>query len=297
MELVGEDDPDSLPEEAPLRPPREHRHGHPAAAPSAALRLRLPRRAALAAVGGACLVGVAAACSLAARAGLISRTGGGGEMLSRGGLRGLVAEFHDPLSSSAAGMPGMPMGMDGEPASSTGSSQPAPGDTGGFGAASAPAAPGTSSGSCDSNEELYLGTCYKKCSIMTNGTYAKRIAPTGCCRELSAKCILSSEVDFNGIFPGQGYNVDGQNGKPHPPGICDGNEELFAGMCYKKCSILTNSEYKERSGPNTCCKASPCWNPFEVESVGGTCSGYAVGGGVIGDHNCPHAATPVSAVS
>merc|ERR1719188_999174 len=96
-----------------------------------------------------------------------------------------------------------------------------------------------SAGICGWNEELFMGVCYARCSALTNGSYKKRIAPNGCCKEFSLKCMVGSEVDFAGVFPGSGYKRGGSLGEsPHPPGLCDGNEELHAGMCFMKCSVL-----------------------------------------------------------
>mmetsp|Transcript_38821 Transcript_38821/g.102602 ORF Transcript_38821/g.102602 Transcript_38821/m.102602 type:complete len:206 (+) Transcript_38821:3-620(+) len=192
--------------------------------------------------------------------------------------------LYDELSSSAAGMPGMPLGKDTDPPILT--VEPA-GDT----VTSAPMVdltPAQLHIACADNEEEYLGLCYKKCFILSNGTYPKRVAPTGCCKEMSITCILPSEIDTNGIFPGQGYNVGGTGGVPHQPGACDGNEENHLGQCYMKCSLLTDNRMMFRAAANTCCRVQPCWNPFNVKTVGGSCSGYGVGGGNAG-HDCPHA--------
>jgi len=129
--------------------------------------------------------------------------------------------------------------------------------------------------------------CYKKCSLLTNGTYIRRIAPNGCCKELSLRCVEDSEVDFSGLFPGSGYNVNIDGASPHSPGVCDGNEEFHAGMCYKKCSLLTNNQYPIRSGADTCCSHS-CWNVLNTLTQGGMCQGFGVGGGMVPAHACPH---------
>lgn len=229
---------------------------------------RLGRRTLL---GGAALMALAAMCALVARP---AARGPAALLLGAGGLEHLAKEY-DPLSTSAAGMPGMPMGVDGSPGDSAnpqkGSMQLAGADK------------------CRGNEELLMGLCYQKCSVLTNGTFVKRVAPGGCCKELDLRCVKPSEVDFNGLLPGSGYNVDGSGGNPHPPGLCDGNEEVHAGMCYKKCSILTDNKYPMRSAASTCCKALPCWNPLNVKTEGtGVCTGFNIGGGLVGHHNCPH---------
>lgn len=181
----------------------------------------------------------------------------------------------DPLSEEAQGMPGMPIGYDGDP----NGEQSRPGHGG---------KPG-----CCSTEEEFGGLCYKKCSVLTNMTHPNRIAPDACCRAKSVECMLPSNVKVEGFFPGSGFNVAGDGGHPHPMGMCDGNEELHLGMCYKKCSILTSSEYPIRSAVDTCCKKMPClWG---LKTKGGRyCTGYGVGGGLVPAHRCPHPLTVVS---
>mmetsp|Transcript_42615 Transcript_42615/g.127365 ORF Transcript_42615/g.127365 Transcript_42615/m.127365 type:complete len:303 (+) Transcript_42615:89-997(+) len=144
---------------------------------------------------------------------------------------------------------------------------------------------------CRRNEELFLGVCYKNCTLLTGGLYSIRFAPNGCCKNYP--CLTPSEVDFQGFAPGTGYMVsaDGDGSYPHAPGECDGNEESHLGMCYKKCALLTNNVYTHRVAANTCCKQSPCWNPFNLDTKGGTCSGYSVGGGNSRDTQCPHQPT------
>lgn len=43
--------------------------------------------------------------------------------------------------------------------------------------------------------------------------------------------------------------------------VCDTNEELFGGLCYKKCSLLTTGEAPIRTSAWTCCASHPC-TPF-----------------------------------
>lgn len=44
-------------------------------------------------------------------------------------------------------------------------------------------------GACLVNEELLLGLCYKKCSILTGGLYPHRIAAATCCKASGAQCM------------------------------------------------------------------------------------------------------------
>jgi hypothetical protein len=152
--------------------------------------------------------------------------------------------------------------------------------------------PVTGEKSCASNEESFMGACFKKCSILTSGNYTYRFAPSGCCKHEagSMKCILPSEVDVSLPIPGYKYFVDGGGNMPHLKGSCDVNEESYMGLCYKKCDLLTNDEYKFRITANTCCKKSPCWNPFNLKTRGIGCHGFGVGGGLPG-HACPHGRT------
>lgn len=85
-------------------------------------------------------------------------------------------------------------------------------------------------------------------------------------------------------------NVTAHNQKPderkHDGNQCEDNEEILAGLCYKKCSILTNTEYPVRSTAFTCCKTLAC---FLQQKMGGDmpipCQGYDVNG----HDGCPHA--------
>eukprot|EP00932_Pfiesteria_piscicida_P000825 SRR837773.10807.p2 GENE.SRR837773.10807~~SRR837773.10807.p2 ORF type:complete len:212 (-),score=73.04 SRR837773.10807:39-674(-) len=211
--------------------------------------------------------------------------------MARGNVGGVMAAYLDPLTQSVAGLPGIPMARDEPwmpttppppPALTVPTLMPLPGSASVEGQAT-----------CGINEELFLGQCYAKCADLTNGTFPVRIAPNGCCKTSSLLCLNNAENDFSGLLPGSGYMVSGNGGAPHMPGICDGNEEQMGGMCYKKCELLSDGKFPIRSGPNTCCKAKPCWNIFNVESAGFQCSGYGVGGGLVPDHKCPHPATQV----
>jgi len=145
---------------------------------------------------------------------------------------------------------------------------------------------------CEKNEELFLGMCYKNCTLLTGGIYSIRFAPNGCCKNLP--CMTPSEVDMQGFAPGTGYMVSaaGDGHYPHSPGQCSGNEESHLGMCYKKCSLLTSNAYPMRVAANTCCKQSPCWNPFNLQTKGEYCEGFGVGGGMSREDKCPHKPHP-----
>eukprot|EP00933_Yihiella_yeosuensis_P064617 TRINITY_DN68056_c0_g1_i1.p1 TRINITY_DN68056_c0_g1~~TRINITY_DN68056_c0_g1_i1.p1 ORF type:complete len:333 (+),score=48.42 TRINITY_DN68056_c0_g1_i1:39-1001(+) len=58
---------------------------------------------------------------------------------------------------------------------------------------------------------------------------------------------------------------------------CNNGEELFEGLCYKQCAVLTLGVRKIRSGPNTCCLKEPCLFPSDLDFSGPfICQGYAV---------------------
>lgn len=102
-------------------------------------------------------------------------------------------------------------------------------------------------------------------------------------------CLMPSNNKAGLALPGMGYDIDGQGGVPHPPGFCEENEDNYLDKCYLKCSILTRGEYSIRSAPNTCCKKKPCFSIYDLQTSGGLCSGFGVGGAVIdAKAECPH---------
>lgn len=44
-------------------------------------------------------------------------------------------------------------------------------------------------GTCLLNEELYMGTCYAKCSDLTQGEFTNRISAMTCCKKIGYKCM------------------------------------------------------------------------------------------------------------
>lgn len=78
----------------------------------------------------------------------------------------------------------------------------------------------------------------------------------------------------------------------HDGNLCDEDEELFAKLCYKKCSLITNGKYPKRTSAWSCCAAGD-----EGEKCGlfnqklslKICSGYDVSGDRAGN-GCPHPA-------
>mmetsp|Transcript_69830 Transcript_69830/g.204386 ORF Transcript_69830/g.204386 Transcript_69830/m.204386 type:complete len:348 (-) Transcript_69830:102-1145(-) len=127
---------------------------------------------------------------------------------------------------------------------------------------------------CEGNEELFHGLCYKKCSLLTGGLDSIRTSPWTCCD--SHPCGFNQRADIGSHVACAGYDVAGDGSCPHRPGACLEDEELFLGVCYKKCSLLTDEEYPNRVGPATCCKDSGlgCLDPRKDY----TSKEFAVGG-------------------
>lgn len=160
------------------------------------------------------------------------------------------------------------------------------------GIATAPAENRHDGNLCGDDEELSGSLCYKKCSLLTNGAAPYRTTAFTCCTSKpcgltnqKVKLLACSGYDVSG-------NINGQEGAcPHPPGTCLQNEELLLGVCYKKCSIITNGEYPYRSTAFQCCKSSgviSCVLPANVDT---SVTKYDVGGG-LGDGNKATPAEP-----
>ncbi|CAK0895137.1 unnamed protein product [Prorocentrum cordatum] len=106
---------------------------------------------------------------------------------------------------------------------------------------------------CYDDEEEHAGLCYPQCSLLTFGTHPYRTSAFSCCSR--APCQWDQTAFRSSICGGFDVSGDSANGIcPHLPGACLANEELLNGLCYKKCSILTEGEYMFRTGPLTCCK-------------------------------------------
>jgi hypothetical protein len=113
---------------------------------------------------------------------------------------------------------------------------------------------------CADDEELWSLLCYKKCAALTSGAFPLRSGPNQCC---SAQTLAGCDVAHiqTSSTPCGGFEVsgdtEGKSGCPNPPGICLSNEEVYEGICYKKCEFLTSGIYPFRSGPDSCCKVDP----------------------------------------
>lgn len=145
----------------------------------------------------------------------------------------------------------------------------------------------TADSGCRSNEETFMGLCYMKCSLLTNGTFQLRTSAWTCCK---AKVLDDCFVSNSGLGFGMcsGYDVSG-DGKscPRLPGHCSESEEMLLGQCYHKCSILTKGTHPYRTSPVSCCENKlglSCFMPGKVV-IGGELD--TAGGAGDGDPSTP----------
>eukprot|EP00928_Gymnodinium_smaydae_P055336 TRINITY_DN3890_c0_g1_i4.p1 TRINITY_DN3890_c0_g1~~TRINITY_DN3890_c0_g1_i4.p1 ORF type:complete len:507 (-),score=83.68 TRINITY_DN3890_c0_g1_i4:111-1631(-) len=75
----------------------------------------------------------------------------------------------------------------------------------------------------------------------------------------------------------------------HDGNPCDDTEEYFGGLCYRKCSILTNGEAPFRTSAFACCKVKSCTLALTKMKVASVlpCEGYDVSS-EDGGKACPH---------
>jgi len=178
-------------------------------------------------------------------------------------------------------------------------------------------------GDCRADEELFFGVCYKKCGLLTNGEFMHRIAAATCCKTGRLGCMdLFNDITNKAFDIGGGDGPDGVAHMPEAPpdadatpspsqaptvvmsapvvvpgnlepaehrhdgNLCGDNEELYAGLCYKNCSLLTKGEAPIRTSSWTCCEKRPCGLLHEHGSAGRAllCNGFDIGG----DGSCPH---------
>jgi len=108
--------------------------------------------------------------------------------------------------------------------------------------------------SCADDEEMYVGLCYKRCALLTNGSHPVRISAWSCCFH-EPPCTMALRTHGG---PCTGFGVSGDssgNGCPHSPGSCLQNEEMWDNVCYQRCNLLTFGVLEHRAGPTLCCKA------------------------------------------
>uniref|UniRef100_A0A7S2NFE8 Uncharacterized protein n=1 Tax=Alexandrium andersonii TaxID=327968 RepID=A0A7S2NFE8_9DINO len=135
---------------------------------------------------------------------------------------------------------------------------------------------------CTRDEELFGGLCYRKCSLLTGGKDAIRTSPWTCCE--SHPCTVNQKLSIHAKVACTGFAVSGDGSCPHRPGACLEDEELFLGVCYKKCALLTEKEYPYRVAPATCCEDNGL-NCLDFRNSY-TSEEFAVGGGESGPGAC-----------
>mmetsp|Transcript_64322 Transcript_64322/g.139721 ORF Transcript_64322/g.139721 Transcript_64322/m.139721 type:complete len:357 (-) Transcript_64322:276-1346(-) len=114
---------------------------------------------------------------------------------------------------------------------------------------------------CGPDEEMLSGLCYHKCSELTVGAYSFRQSAWTCCER--EECVANPFNAFSSCCKHDmgwcsGFDVAGPSSKndcPHSKGACKADEELFLGLCYKKCSSF-DASLPFRVGPATCCKTA-----------------------------------------
>jgi len=109
---------------------------------------------------------------------------------------------------------------------------------------------------CAEGEEQLAGLCYTKCATLAPG-FPHRGSPWTCCRD--SPCRLKEldtiKADLGHVLC-SGFAVGGASGDACPArhGLCRDDEELHAGLCYKRCDLLTDGEYPHRTAAATCCR-------------------------------------------
>jgi len=126
---------------------------------------------------------------------------------------------------------------------------------------------------CREGEELFFGHCYKSCDAETNGTHPHRNDDCTCC--MDTPCISGSSRTWNDCAR---FDVNLYGARPMQPLLPDcpyANEEIFDGLCYTKCAIMTKGLYPFRTAMNTCSNGKYGGN----WTMGfGPCSGFGIGG-------------------
>lgn len=137
---------------------------------------------------------------------------------------------------------------------------------------------------CKEKDRLFMDLCYVDCSVATEGKFPHRDDPCSCCQ--SSPCEKAI-----GAYAEDCLRLDkGADGKePQRPELVncrDETEELFDGLCYLKCEILTAKMYPARTGMNTC--SNDMFGGNWIMGIG-PCSGFGVG-----SSECmPHIPMPV----
>lgn len=112
---------------------------------------------------------------------------------------------------------------------------------------------------CLQDEELFAGICYMKCSLLTAGKAPHRVGNNACCRndnDFFCTLLGSQQAVSAGLAVGGGEAVHNQPHAPGVGGLCTQEEEAYQGLCYPKCSDLTNGQSPYRVGSFQCCHGS-----------------------------------------
>jgi len=147
---------------------------------------------------------------------------------------------------------------------------------------------------CCQGEELFLGLCYKKCASFDGGNYPHRTAPNICCKSDDFLSCFNKNMTVYDQVPGPwgyGQGIEGGAAQPYcsasdscrcdvmtTSGCCP-DEENWLGLCYKKCTLLTNGTHPHRCWPNTCSSEpgfTSCFNGDNLKSEGFGPTGYGV---------------------
>lgn len=145
---------------------------------------------------------------------------------------------------------------------------------------------------CPDDEEEYpatTGTCFKTCSDLTGGVYPIRTSPFSCCK--AQPCSFSNTKSHFGFCGGFDVSGDSEHGGcPTTEGACLTDEELFDGICYKKCSSF-DSVHAHRVAPNMCCSTQglACLLPSNFKFSADYATGGGQGDGLSSTPNQPHA--------
>eukprot|EP00929_Paragymnodinium_shiwhaense_P053982 TRINITY_DN2705_c0_g2_i1.p1 TRINITY_DN2705_c0_g2~~TRINITY_DN2705_c0_g2_i1.p1 ORF type:complete len:297 (-),score=68.63 TRINITY_DN2705_c0_g2_i1:291-1115(-) len=110
--------------------------------------------------------------------------------------------------------------------------------------------------------------------------------------------MLATKDALDGTLPaGRDEGVKNTRRKPsikpfehkHDHNTCDDSEELYAGLCYTKCSVLTGFSAAHRVSAFTCCPTPDCHgNVFKMKTSSLVpCQGYDVSSADMGKA-CPH---------
>lgn len=109
-------------------------------------------------------------------------------------------------------------------------------------------------GTCLEDEELLLGMCYKKCSLLTGGQFTHRVAATTCCSQTGLACLnpMNLRTDFVD-FPVGGGKGDGTKSTPSKP--------------HKPLKVLTE---KNTTGPTSVSSATTPSSPQTAQAAQAT---------------------------